>query len=75
MKRDYHVNVIDKEGNEFSTWGECSADGTGATKDRLKKWADKYGHTILFDTYRESGNDYNPAFVDACLSDIAGFKR
>lgn len=38
MKRDYHVNVIDKEGNEFSTWGECSADGTGATKDRLKKW-------------------------------------
>lgn len=75
MKRDYHVDVIDKDGHSWSTWGECSADGTEATKERLNKWASKYGHTILFDTYREVETDYNPAFVDACLSDIAGFKR
>lgn len=68
----YDVNYINKDGEECLTWGECDKDGTKATKESLAKWAEKWGHTILFDTYREFEVDPNPAFVEACLNDIKG---
>lgn len=73
--RTYHVDVMDKTGHTFPASGACHKDGTEATKNRLKEWAEKYGHKVYFDTYREVDTDNNPAFVEACLSDIAGFKR
>lgn len=68
--RTYHVNYVDKDGTEHKTWGECNQAGTEATKARLTEWADKFGHTVLFDTYQEIETTPNQAFVEACINDI-----
>ena len=73
--RTYHVNYINKNGEEHLTWGECKKEGTEATKERLTEWAAKWGHTILFDTYREEETDPNPAFVEACVNDFKAVQK
>lgn len=75
---DYVVgaNTIPSEwvGETHITSGKC-CESTKETIERLRKWAKKYGHTLVESTYKESKFDDNPAFVRACLADIAGFKR
>lgn len=72
--RTYHVYFVDRNKAKSLTFGECE-DTKEATMSRLRKWCEKCGHTLLEETYCESEMESNPEFVEACLGDIAGFKR
>ena len=70
----YEIYVLNKNGEQFRTSVECKG-SKKATLHFLREWAKKYGHTLLEETYIEYEIDDDPAFVEACLADIAGFKR
>ena len=72
--KSYSINYIDKYGNDQGTFGGCK-ETKEATLESLRAWAAKWGHTLIEESYIERETDDNPAFVDACLGDIAGFHR
>ncbi len=74
MKKSFDIIVTDKNGRTFMTWGGCK-NSTAETMTSIREWASKHGHTIHADTYREYTVQDDPAFVDACMSDISGFNR
>lgn len=73
-RKIYHASILDCDGHVRPIYGECEIT-TGKTLERILSWCSKWGHALLDGTYHEKESEDNPAFVDSCLADVAGFKR
>lgn len=74
MRKSFDITVTDKDGHTFTTWGECK-NSTAETMKFINDWANECGHTVHTESYKEYSVPDNPGFVEACMSDIAGFNR
>lgn len=70
----YRAKIIDCDGEERLISAEA-LETTAATKHQIREWCSKHGHQFIEESYREITHNPDPAFVEACLGDIAGFKR
>jgi hypothetical protein len=70
----YIATIIDCDRKDRKIWGEV-LENTESTKQEIRSWCSKHGHRLIEESYHEIYLQPDPAFVDSCLSDVAGFKR